>query len=229
MSVPLGRVSAMIEPSALRAVDRMLEDRYSQRLREFGLDPRTLGWDSRASQETRFAVAAQTVELSGRQVLDIGCGLADFLAFLRAQDISIKDYRGIDINNDLLDACSRRFPDCRFERRNILLDPPDQAEADVVTMFGVLNFRFREFGNEIFAREMIARAFSMCRGALVVDMLSAEREASYPAEDFVYYYDPGALLAFALTLTPDVILRHDYPPIPQREFMLVLRKQPCGS
>lgn len=219
----------MIDPTMLMAVDHQLEERYTRRFRQFGQDPRTLGWDSRRSQETRFAVAAESMQLAGRQILDIGCGLADLCGFLRGQAVQVANYRGIDINPDLLEACRLRYPDCTFERRNILLEPSAGEEADIVAMFGVLNFRFREFDNETFAREMIARAFALCREGLIVDMLSAERNTAYPAEDFVYYYDPAAMLRFALTLTAHVTLRHDYPSIPQREFMLVLRKRSCGS
>lgn len=219
----------MIDPLVLRTVDRQLEARYSRRLRQFGLDPRTLGWDTRNSQETRFTVAMGSVELAGRLLLDIGCGLADLYAFLRDRGARIAGYRGLDINPELLKACRRRFPNCSFEHRNILLDPSVAEEADVAVMLGVLNFRFRELDNEEFAREMIARAFTLCREVLLVDMLSTERTPDYPAEEIVYYYDPAVMVRFALTLTPYVTLRHDYPAIPQREFMLMLRKRPCGS
>lgn len=43
-------------------------------------------------------------------------------------------------------------------------------------------------------------------------------------EDFVFYHDPAEMLNYALTVTPDVTLHHNYLPIPQKEFMLVLYK-----
>jgi hypothetical protein len=56
-------------------------------------------------------------------------------------------------------------------------------------------------------------------------MLSSVRDTSYPAEDFVYYYDPAEMLAFALSLTPHVTLKHDHGSIPQREMVLILRRR----
>ena len=36
-------------------IERQAIERYSKRLAQFGEDPRTLGWDTRAHQWTRFA------------------------------------------------------------------------------------------------------------------------------------------------------------------------------
>lgn len=212
----------------LREVELKQRERYSERLKKFGNDPRTLGWDSQESQRVRFARVLESVALEGRSLLDIGCGLADLLGFIREQGAELSAYTGWDINPDLIQACQERFPESAFEVRNLMLDAEAASPFDVVTMFGVLNFRFREFENETFARQMIGKAFALCNEALVVDMLSDLRDPSYPSEEFVYYYSPAAILEFAFSLTPHVTLRHDYASIPQREFTLILRKVPCG-
>jgi SAM-dependent methyltransferase len=215
-----------IETATLRAVDEKLVERYSTRLTKFGDDPRTLGWDKRESQHARFSVAINTFDFRGRSVLDVGCGLADFRDFLDERGIGVASYTGCDINADLLKRCRERLPKDAFHKANLLVDDLPGAPYDVVTIFGVLNFRFKEFSNEDFARGMLRRAFEHCREAVVVDMLTESHDAIYPKEDFVYYYDPVEMLKFALSLTPHVSLRHDYRSIPQREMMLVLRKQP---
>ena len=69
---------------------------------------------------------------------------------------------------------------------------------------------------------MIKKAFSAVSETLVVDFLSLYRIPDYPKEDFVFYHDPSEMLAFALELTPNVRLIHDYEAIPQKEFTLVL-------
>jgi SAM-dependent methyltransferase len=218
----------VIDKGLLTALDERMVDRYSTRLRRFGADPRTLGWDRRESQAARFAVATRTVPFLGLSVLDVGCGLADFNEFLCSNSETVPaTYTGIDINPDLISVCRQQFPGSAFEVRNILREPYSVDRWDVVTMFGVLNLRFTEFANETYARDFISEAFRLSRQALAVDMLSAKTDDSYPPEDFVYYYQPAAMLDFALSLTPHVTLLHDYAPIPQREFMLILRKSPC--
>lgn len=218
-----------INEELLRNLDNQQVKRYSARLRQFGPDPRTLGWDCSESQAARFKVASRSISFKGRSVLDIGCGLADFSDFLhRDSEVTPRSYFGIDINPDLIEVCRQRRPTDTFEVRNILSQPYGEEHWDIVTMFGLLNLRFTEFSNEEYAREFIAEAFRICGEALIVDMLSAKIDAAYPPEDFVCYYQPMAMLDFALGLTPHVTLLHDYPSIPQREFMLVLRKGACG-
>lgn len=214
-----------LEPETLKQVDLKLIDRYSQRLEKFGRDPRTLGWDSRKSQDVRFAIAHDSLNFAQKSVLDIGCGLADFYDYLTQQaQVSLASYTGFDINPALIEQCQQRFPTCNFQVKNILLDTPGRNDWDIVTLFGLLNFRFQEFENLVFAKEMIAKAFSLCRETLVVDMLSTQLDTNYPQENFVYYYNPVEMLNFAFSLTPHVTLRHDYRSIPQREFMLILKK-----
>ena len=211
---------------AIRDVERQAIERYSRRLREFGEDPRTLGWDTRAHQWTRFAAAARMADLSGRAVLDIGCGLGDFRLFLDERGIVPESYLGVDINDDLLAVARRRFPADRFERRNVVLEPHDAPVADVALMFGLVNFRLHTVDNYDYAERAIDAGFSACREALIVDMLSDRLTPDYPREDLVFYFDPSRMLALALDRTPWVQVHHAYPALPQREFMLVLRKQP---
>jgi ubiquinone/menaquinone biosynthesis C-methylase UbiE len=219
----------MLEKDLLTQVDSKVVERYSNRLRQFGLDPRTLGWDRRESQFVRFGVASQAFSFAGRSVLDLGCGLADFHEHLYQDATSAPaSYTGVDINPDLVDVCRRRFPNASFDVRNILHNPYSAERWDVVTLFGLLNLRFSEFSNETYARQFITEAFRLCNQAVIVDMLSNRTDAGYPREGFVYYYEPAEMLDFAFSLTPHVTLRHDYRSIPQREFMLVLRREPCA-
>ncbi|PJZ58150.1 class I SAM-dependent methyltransferase [Leptospira barantonii] len=213
----------------LNNVDKKLIERYSTRYQKFGQDPRTLGWDNKTNQEIRFKNAVRGVDISGKKILDIGCGFADFNQFL-LNDSGGKnfEYSGADINPDLIGECKTRFPKSNFEIVNILSEPGriQENSYDVVSMFGVLNFKFAEIQNLDFAKGMIEQAFRYAKEVLVVDMLSQVFDAKYPPDDFVYYYDPAEMLKFALTLTPHVSLIQDYISIPQREFVLQLRKSP---
>ncbi|MEP6916808.1 MAG: methyltransferase domain-containing protein [Acidobacteriota bacterium] len=212
---------------AVGAIEQQAIERYSRRLAQFGEDPRTLGWDTRAHQWTRFAATTAVVDFHAREVLDIGCGLGDFRVFLEDRGIAPSSYAGVDINDDLLAIGRRRFPDSRFERRNVVLDPYTSPVCDVAVMLGLVNFRLEDLDNYDYAARAIDAAFAGCREALVVDMLSARRTPEYPEEDFVFYFEPARMLDVALARTPYVQLHHAYPGLPQREFMLVLRKTPA--
>lgn len=217
----------MVSRDLLKIVEKRLERRYSDRLKEFGLSPKTLGWDRVENQHHRFKMSMQATTFEKRSVLDVGCGFGDFYEFLVARGISLNSYTGIDINPQLISICRSRIPQGYFEVRNILIEPYLHEKWDIVTMFGLLNFRFSEFNNESFAQELITEGFRSARKTLVVDMLSDRADGTYPRESFVYYYSPTKMLQFALTLTSNVILLHNYKPLPQKEFMLILGKDNC--
>ncbi|MCH2203936.1 MAG: class I SAM-dependent methyltransferase [Fuerstiella sp.] len=208
----------------IRDIDRTLNERYSGRLERFGDDPRTLGWDTRASQQVRFALACREIDFDGKTVLDVGCGLADFRSYLSESGHDCSRYVGVDINPDLLIECQQKCPHDTFLTGNLLIDELPDAKADCGVMFGVLNFRFSNMDNLTFAKSMITAAFARVNQALVFDLLTVIRDETYPEEDFVYYYNPADILDFVFTLTPHVTLRHDYASIPQREMMFCLRK-----
>lgn len=212
-----------MDRSILSAVDEQTRQRYNARLERLGAVPMALGWDTRASQWARFRAGTRLADTSGRSVLDVGCGFGDLLVFLEETGQAPAAYHGVDINPRLLEEAGRRHPDAHFENRNLLADPLDQV-ADVVFMFGLLNFRLSQIDNYEFAREMIEAAWRATRDVVVVDMLSSVREESYLHEEFVFYYEPGRMLSWALTLTPHAAIQHDLPSIPQREFQLVLRR-----
>jgi hypothetical protein len=213
-----------LDRDILAQVDAQLVDRYSTRLQKFGVDPKTLGWDNSANQRARFAVARRLLPENLMSLTDIGCGFADFYSELQPHYPNLR-YTGVDINSDLLVEAQRRHPEVRFVRHNIVDSIDPALRAQWVCAFGVMNFRFREFNNYEFAETLIRSAFDLAEEGLVVDMLSERLTPEYPREDFVFYYSPTRMLEFAFELTPHVQLVHDYAAIPQREFILVLRRR----
>ncbi len=210
----------------IESIERAMIERYSRRLEEFGADPRTLGWDTRRSQETRFAAALSLVDPKDREVLDIGCGFGDLLAAMKQRSRMPKRYHGIDINPALLEVARKAHPEGSFETRNLMTSPYPSPVCDIGFMFGLLNLKLKDIPNKDYTQDFIRKAWAACREALVVDMLSTSLDTSYPAEDFIHYHDPVEMLRFALTLTPHAALKHDYASIPQREFLLVMRRGP---
>lgn len=214
----------MISKEYIKNFERETIERYRRRLDQFGRDPRSLGWGNSDDQAVRFKTAMSLVDCSGKNLLDIGCGFADFFLYLKNHNCRPVSYKGIDINKHFLGIAQRENPEAQFECRNILSDPVEKVVADITIMIGLFNFRLKEISNYDYAMDVIEKAWVTCREALVVDMLSAYQDPLYLSEDFVFYYEPEKMFQFAQTLTPHTTLKHDYPSIPQREFMMVLRK-----
>tara|TARA_A100001011_G_scaffold375348_1_gene436789 strand:- start:44 stop:700 length:657 start_codon:yes stop_codon:yes gene_type:complete len=218
----------MINKNKIIELDNKTNIRYNFRLDKFGDDPKTLGWDNRKNQIYRFENSLRGIKLSNKRILDIGCGLGDFYSFIFKKFKSHKFvYTGVDINSKLINLCKRKFNDTEFINQNILIDKFEDRSWDIVTMFGLLNLKLNEFSNIIYSKEFIREAFNLCEELLIVDMLSSYNDKEYKKEDFVYYHDPLDMIKFALELTPYVSFIHDNKSIPQREFILILRKIPC--
>jgi SAM-dependent methyltransferase len=199
--------------------------RYSDRLHTLGTDVRTLGWGSEYQQRLRFAQVLRSTLVAGRSVLDIGCGFGDLKTFLDEMDSGIERYTGWDINAELIQAAAARHTESEFQVVDLLSCQAVKPTAEVGIMLGLLNFNLKDtYDNVEYSKRMIDRALQAVTETLVVDFLSSHKAPDYPSEDFVFYHDPTEMLSFALTKSSDVALLHDYAPIPQKEFMLILRK-----
>ena len=78
--------------------------------------------------------------------------------------------------------------------------------------------------NLSYARQLIRRAFDLSRVALICDFLSTMHPPEIKEDDWVYYCQPPEALMLGLDMSHKVILKHDYPPIPQQEMMLVIQR-----
>jgi SAM-dependent methyltransferase len=203
----------MTEPSAddLRTVEQY----WQQRAVECGDDCERIESGQRA-QRMRFDVFLDAHDLTGRSVLDVGCGVGDFLGRLKEASVAC-DYLGVDLAAAMVERARARFADGRFERADILTDPMSRR-FDYTVAFAVFNIRVPN-GRAILERTL-ARQFELATRAAHISLLSdrytafAEHIQPWHAED---------IFAYAMTLTPYVTLRHDYLP---HDFSLTLYREP---
>ena len=112
-----------------------------------------------------------------------------------------------------------------FDVADLTNETNDKHVADIGVMMGVLNLNLKEkYDNYDYSKLIIHNAFTKESKLLIVDFLSTNLYKEYPKEDFVFYHDPAITLNMAFELTPNVVLRHNYMPIPQKEFMLFIYK-----
>jgi len=211
-------------------ISKNMIERYSNRYNKMGYDVKTLGWGTSDQQTFRFNEALKGIDFMNiKTVLDIGCGFGDLLAIMISKSIQLNKYTGWDINPDLIKEAQKIWKGNKvaneFKVVNIAEANLENEVADAGIMLGVLNLNLKEkFDNYAYSELFIKKAFGCVKKLLVVDFLSEEITAPYPKEDFVFYHNPARMLEFAFTLTPNVVLKHNYQPIPQKEFMLYLYK-----
>jgi len=202
-------------------------DRYSKRLDVYGNDIKTLGWGNESQQSYRFRHTLDAADFTQKSILDIGCGFGDYYKFLKSAKIAVSAYTGWDINQKLIDEIHLE------ERKNKTFEVVDLAkdvskyrsQFDIAVMIGLLNVNLGDEDlNYEYSERLITNAFSAVKEVLIVDFLSIHVTDTYPKEDFVFYHDFSRMFEFALTLSNNVVLKHNYDPIPQKEFMLYIYK-----
>lgn len=199
--------------------DRRNVQLYTNLTDRFGPEVRALNWSGRKSQQKRFAVLTQVGHLHAASVLDVGCGMGDLLDWVQAAGMKI-NYTGVDLTPRMIEIARAKFPRETFILGS-LFNTEGQLEDsyDFVLASGI--FYFRQNAPWEFLTQTVALMFRLCKQAVAFNSLSAWAPQKEAQE---YYPDPLATAAFCHTLTPRVVLRHDYHP---GDFTIYMYKHGC--
>jgi SAM-dependent methyltransferase len=191
---------------------RSLEDlaaHYDEGIAAGATPAEAVGWKVAHSQLANFIALTRVEGLaSGASVLDVGCGLGALKDHLDAAGIAV-DYTGIDIGARMIAEARARHPGLRFERRDILTDPPDER-FDFVLCSGAMNLLLDDHAS--FVARMIRAMYGLCRRALSFNLLSAQALARNPflqrTSGRYFYAWPEQVLRFCSRLSPLVSVDH---------------------
>jgi SAM-dependent methyltransferase len=191
---------------------------YDGRLAKHGLSVQTVGWGSVADQHMRFEVLCRGLDLKGKRVLDIGCGLGDFVSWAERRFGSDFDYTGIDLSPELVKAANARFENARRTFITGTVTPESAVgEFDVVVLSGTLTFKTAD--NLATMQSVLTSAWQRCRVALCCNFMTTYADSQLEKN---FHYSPEQVFAFGKSLSRFVVLHHDYD---LYEFTLqVLRK-----
>lgn len=174
-----------------------------------GPDFRTTLWASRDSQRLRFSVMAEVLDLAGRRILDAGCGLGDFLAFLEEKSIRPARYIGLDALEEVIPRARQRKFDtpAEFHLGDLVADPGllRTGDPEIICISGTLN----TFPEELFFRAL-DDAFEAAGEALLFNFLSTHHAPRFGSDDVARRHDPVAVMRHGLPLAGTVLVRHDY-------------------
>jgi SAM-dependent methyltransferase len=176
-----------------------------------------LDWASAASQQRRFEVLVENVDLAGMKLLDVGCGLGDLLALLQRQGIEV-DYTGVDILQRMIDHCRKRFDTGRFLQADIFSSEAfEPGQFDLVFTSGAFNL---DLGNNLdFLPVAIDRLLELSRRYVVFNLLHARWPKPEPG---YFFYDPQFVLRHLARRKLAVRLIDDYLP---NDFTVICRKR----
>lgn len=117
-----------------------------------------VAWDDTVRQYLRFSEIKSFIgDLSG-SILDVGCGNAEFLQFLKGTGFE-GSYSGIDVNQKLLEEAKKRFPKANFKKKDI--SNIKDCKYDYVVASGIFNF---DYGQDIkLVKKKCAKMYSLAR------------------------------------------------------------------
>lgn len=182
--------------------DRIIEN-YRSLYLQHGEGPAVGQW-SAEGQRFRFARLAEIGDLSGKSILEIGCGIGDFYPFLTGRYGKLS-YTGVDIVPELVAHAAAKYPEATFYCQD-LLEEDIPGRYDFVLMSGIFNNDMS--GATGFLLDMVAKAFAKCRVGTGFNFTS-DRVNRYDAE--MAYHDPVRVLDFCLNqITRKVVMAHHY-------------------
>ncbi len=178
---------------------------YGDLVARHGDGAQSAQWPDRATQEARMAILCDAGVQPGSKVLDFGCGTGQMLDFLRRTISYNGEYVGYDLSPKAIELAGKKFSGARFEVRNIL-DAGVPEDFDFIFISGVFNNLISD--NWGMMTEILQRLFPHARIALAFNGIS--RYVDF-FTDGLYYADPSAVFRYCKeTLSPRVVLRHDY-------------------
>ena len=196
-------------------------DYYEDLLNQHGENYLALDWNSRESQKLRYQVFKEILvygrKAAGISILDLGCGFGDLYGFLKAEGLLKRhriNYTGYDISGRLLQVAKKKYPDARFEVKDIL-EEKYLPKFDYAFCSGVFNIRTVDSQNHLeFVKSMLLRLYDLVNYGVAANFLSEGALPISNPEDVnsgrYYYYRPEQILNFCRFICGRYVLRLDY-------------------
>jgi hypothetical protein len=164
---------------------------YLNAARRHGEGFGSLLWESPRTQRLRFEALTRVCDFAGKSILDVGCGRADLLDYLRERGIEPEHYTGLEAVGPLAEAAGRRRRKaCLIVRADFVAEPARLlAGADVVVFSGSLNTIESE---PFFAT--LRTAWEGATEALAFNFLKSKDRAGAA---YLYWHRPPVVKRFA--------------------------------
>lgn len=112
---------------------------YTPTIKKYGISAKGVHWNSKYSQYKRFEILTNFIgnEIRKSNIIDAGCGFAEYYNYLFDNDLKPKSYIGIDCEEKMITLASKRFLNTSFYIKNIIED--ELLFADYYICSGAMN------------------------------------------------------------------------------------------
>ena len=153
-----------------------LRDHYEGCLEAHGDTHLGVGWPRQVDAERRYeAMLGMVPRAEAVSLLDLGCGAAHLVDYLRATGRDQVAYTGADISAKFVALAREKHPDLPFHVADLLAaDAPDLGTYDYVVMNGIFTARNGMSFDAMwaFCQALLDRAVPLARRGLAFNVMS---------------------------------------------------------
>lgn len=194
---------------------------FSKRIQEYGASPCGVGWNSDASQNTRFDQLLKVIEGNKPfSLLDYGCGYGALADYLLRRGFEV-DYYGFDIVETAVDLA--RKANTGKPHRKFITSKGELPVCDYTVASGIFNVRdsqpFEAWTDNVI--RTLHEFNELSRRGFASNFLTKYSDADRMRAD-LYYADPCFLFDYCKrNFSKNVALLHDYQ---LYDFTILVRK-----
>lgn len=185
--------------------NKSIKKYYSDLISKHGNNWSIAGWGSKKSQEARFSIFCEHFKISGKNILDVGCGRGDFFGYLHNINNIPKSYTGIDIMKESIEFGKENYVDANFVHGDLLQIGDSLPSVDYAVSSGVFNLTTVRHWQ--WMSNMTKAMFIKSKIGVAINVISTSSPIHKPG---FFYAEPSEFLEMGRKITPYVILRHDY-------------------
>ena len=190
----------------LNSIERL----YSENITKYGIDSRSVGWNTEDSQKLRFKMLLNLIEEKNMDfsINELGCGYGELYNYLKQNNFAVKEFKGYDISKPMLDHCKVYLKNAIDLK---LFNSSKISElSDYTVTSGIFNVpgdnKLKEW--EDYIEETLINMFEYSEKGISFNLLTTY--VDYEDEN-LYYGDPKKYFSFCKTkLSKNVSLFHDY-------------------
>lgn len=129
-----------------------------------------VGYHDITRQYLRFAEIKTFIGNQSGSILDVGCGNAEFLQFLKGTGFDGK-YFGIDVCQRLIKEARIRFPACEFTQSDVL--KLKKKKYDYIVASGIFNFNYGQNINLI--KKLLLKMFTLAKRKVIFNGICKQK------------------------------------------------------
>lgn len=184
-------------------------------------------WPNAQDAKLRYKIMSELFRHEQElELLDIGCGLGHYFAYLKSHETSQKiHYKGLDISEKFVQHCQEKYPDTLFFQHDVLTSPLP-FQTDFAVMNGVFTVKNTLPYPDMFKflTDMLKAVFSQCRVGMAFNVMS--KNVDWERDD-LFHVSIDAITAFlSKEVSRHILIRHDYG---LYEYTIYVYRKPLGA